>query len=620
VRLSARFVFVLIVTLWVSAAASEVLPPGEVLVPVGTLSTPEHTARLTGLDNAMGLLYAVADLPGDYSCMYLIDRSLGTVARTSCLSDTIAACGDDSLNFRSNAYIPDECLDCGTYVVGDECGAIIDYSWGQEVIPDTIRTFTPTTFESHASGMFYHGGYYYAIDPDLGEIHRIVWYSMMTDLILSLPENIIDPSGLTVRGSNYIVVSSSSDSLWEVNSDGVVEATYQLPGVGGTHPTGVTMIGDSLYVCSQDTVIRIYVFGESYSEPVPEGDDVHVEVVPDEAAVTFDAVTDSGALDVEVISAQPCPPPGGVKFFSDYYDMSTDATFEYIAMVELMTDTELPEGVDAKKVRVFKRPSGQPCQPWRDVTVAPLEFIEELRDPALRALTRTQSEDDEFSMFVLGEDKRNPRAVITLKFAYLDSAVIGNQDSIPTEAYSQMTVRIAAAKLAANAFRFTRAARLVDRVAHIARTTTEIPHTYKPGGPQRNIAGQIIGRAHTLSFSLRELLNKEQVGPAPLEGKSDPQAPADEFAPRLGLIPNPSVSGCTIMLSGGNSRPVDLSVYSVTGELVKTLLEGELVTGDRSMTWDGRNDHGRAVATGTYFVVLKQGEQVTTEKVILRRQ
>ena len=579
-RLAIAVSFVLIITLCASAQAGD-------LAPVGQLSSPGLTTRLEGLDHADGKLFAVSDLYGKMSCFYLINRWNAAYSET-CFTETIGACSDDSLNFKANAYISGDEPGAGDYVFADQCGALARYRWfpGTHVL-DSLQSFIPSTLiEDHATGLTYAYGFYFALEPDVGEIHQIDRYTLGTQNIISLPEHIENASGIAEHDENFLIVSTAVDSLWVVDWYGGQVASYYLLDMGGT-PRGITVIGDSVYVCSQDTTIKIYTFGTSYSEPVPEGDAVEVEVVPDQAKVTFDAVTDSGSLDAEVLSMQPCPPPGGVEFFSDYYDMSTDATFEYIAAVDLMTETELPGGVDPKKVRVFKRPSGLPCGPWRDVTVAPLEFVEEPRDPALRALTRTQSEDDEFSMFVLGEDNRNPRAVITLKFAYLDSAVIGNQDSIPNETYNQIMVRITAAKYAAVTFKFLRAARLVDRVASIVRDTPAIPHTYKPGGPQENIAGQIISRAHTLSFSLRSLIKEDQVGPPPSQGKTDADIPADEFAPRLGLSENPSVSGCTIMLSGVSSRPLDLSIYSVTGELVKTLLEHETLTGKRSITWDG---------------------------------
>jgi flagellar hook assembly protein FlgD len=62
-----------------------------------------------------------------------------------------------------------------------------------------------------------------------------------------------------------------------------------------------------------------------------------------------------------------------------------------------------------------------------------------------------------------------------------------------------------------------------------------------------------------------------------------------------------------------------VSVYSVRGELVRTLLEGVTISAPQALTWDGRNAEGLPVAAGTYFVVVSDGESRTTKKVILQR-
>lgn len=614
VRLAVGLSFVLVFALLLSAQAED-------LILMGTLSTPDQTSHLQGLDNADGLLYAVADNPGKVSCTYLINRWTAALVRDACFSSWIGACDDDSLNFKSNAFILGDCPGCGDYVVGDECGAIVRYEWGEDFGPDTMQTFKPTSFETYASGLVYQSDYYYAVDPALDEIHLIDRYGLGTEITVDLPSWIEDASGLTIRGENFLIVESSSDSLYEVDLEGVLVATYYMPGLTAGFPTGVTLIGDSLYVCSQDTTIKIYVFGETYTEPVPTGEQVEVVVVPDEFAVVFEIVTGEGEIEVTVSPLQPCPPPGGVRFFSDFYDVSTDAVFEYAAVVDLMTDTPLPDDVDPRQVRVFVRPSGTPCEPWRDVTVAPVEFAQEPgRSPSLVWLTRTRSEDDEFSVFALGEDRRHPRFVINLKFAYLDSAINGNQTSIPEETYTQLKALFEASRAAFDALNYRRAIRFLNEIADIARETPGIPHAYNPEEPGSNIAGQIISRAHTLRFSISLLISRRKTtSEIPPEGANPPATETGQTGPGLNLTPNPAVSGCTIDLSGRGDHAVSLAIYSVKGELIRTLLDGGRVTGRRTITWNGRNNAGESVAAGTYFVVLKEGDQSLTKKVVLKR-
>jgi hypothetical protein len=88
---------------------------------------------------------------------------------------------------------------------------------------------------------------------------------------------------------------------------------------------------------------------------------------------------------------------------------------------------------------------------------------------------------------------------------------------------------------------------------------------------------------------------------------------------RLAVRPNPSRSSFRIHLAPEGGQPVSVRIYSVSGELVQTLVENRVVDGSHSVIWDGANAHGIRVAAGTYFVVLSEGEQRTVKKLVLHR-
>jgi hypothetical protein len=88
---------------------------------------------------------------------------------------------------------------------------------------------------------------------------------------------------------------------------------------------------------------------------------------------------------------------------------------------------------------------------------------------------------------------------------------------------------------------------------------------------------------------------------------------------RLSISPNPSMSSFTLSLAPTGDGPISLRIYSVTGELVKTLVDGQIFPSSRSVTWDGTNAHGIPVAAGTYFAVLTEGDHKTAKKLILHR-
>jgi hypothetical protein len=430
---------------------------------------------------------------------------------------------------------------------------------------------------------------------------------------------------VTPYGDNLLLLSAECvDEAYEVTKTGEGVEVHILEDMSPYTPLGATFYDGKLYVGVQyhDS---IFVYQPGYSEPVPEGDSVVVEVVPDELEVTFDNVTQSGDLYVDVMSDQPCPPPAGVVFFSNFYEVSTTAAFEYIAELELMTGTELPGWVDPTRARVFGRPSTtNGCPTWRDITVAPLEFEpQDGRDPVLRILSRTKSEEDEFSVFALAEDNRFPVDVISLKFTYLQSAITNNQDSIPEDTYNTLHQLLDQADIAFHERRFGLSARRVDRIADIVRATSSIPHVYAPDGPAVNVAGQIISRAHTLSFSLRLLLPRQVVDDSTPTGK-DPDITAVGQAvgsdiPQMVIMPNPSGTAFGIAISNRGDQPIDVSVYSVRGELVRTLARDSQNAGVDRLSWDGQNDQGLPVAAGAYFVVLRQGKDTAVQTVVLQR-
>lgn len=61
---------------------------------------------------------------------------------------------------------------------------------------------------------------------------------------------------------------------------------------------------------------------------------------------------------------------------------------------------------------------------------------------------------------------------------------------------------------------------------------------------------------------------------------------------------------------------VTIRVYSINGELVRTLAENKTETED-TIVWDGKNDKGRVVGSGVYLVNLKIGKFSKTVKVIV---
>lgn len=81
--------------------------------------------------------------------------------------------------------------------------------------------------------------------------------------------------------------------------------------------------------------------------------------------------------------------------------------------------------------------------------------------------------------------------------------------------------------------------------------------------------------------------------------------------------PNPFNANTFIEYSLPERAYVEITIYNVLGNEVRTLVNGVEDSGTHRVIWDGRNANGGSVATGIYFYRLKASEFVETKKMIL---
>ena len=90
-------------------------------------------------------------------------------------------------------------------------------------------------------------------------------------------------------------------------------------------------------------------------------------------------------------------------------------------------------------------------------------------------------------------------------------------------------------------------------------------------------------------------------------------------APALSLAqnnPNPFKNGTTLNFNVPGNQVVTLAVYTVSGQLVKTLVNGR-VSGSQSVRWDGTNSRGLTVNSGVYIYKLTAGSHSIIKKMIM---
>ena len=84
--------------------------------------------------------------------------------------------------------------------------------------------------------------------------------------------------------------------------------------------------------------------------------------------------------------------------------------------------------------------------------------------------------------------------------------------------------------------------------------------------------------------------------------------------------PNPFNPVTSVVVSGLDARAderVDVSVYSVSGRLVRRLFDGRSTDDEVRVIWNGRDGSGRRVGSGVYFAVARAGGQQRVQKLVL---
>jgi len=87
----------------------------------------------------------------------------------------------------------------------------------------------------------------------------------------------------------------------------------------------------------------------------------------------------------------------------------------------------------------------------------------------------------------------------------------------------------------------------------------------------------------------------------------------------IGNYPNPFNPETTISFSVSEAANVNVEIYNIKGEKVKTLVNGFMEANNYTYTWSGTDDNENSVASGVYFYKMKAGRYTSTKKMILMK-
>jgi hypothetical protein len=126
----------------------------------------------------------------------------------------------------------------------------------------------------------------------------------------------------------------------------------------------------------------------------------------------------------------------------------------------------------------------------------------------------------------------------------------------------------------------------------LARVDGALVHVYEvvEGGAQKTDAKMpsLVAETRSISFSVR-------------------------------VSPNPFNPSAQIYFHLPNDGTVTVRVYDVNGRMIKELSDGFRAAGEHGVTWDGRDQLGKTVASGAYFSEVRFGEERQVAKMMLVR-
>jgi len=90
------------------------------------------------------------------------------------------------------------------------------------------------------------------------------------------------------------------------------------------------------------------------------------------------------------------------------------------------------------------------------------------------------------------------------------------------------------------------------------------------------------------------------------------------FNVKLSNFPNPFNPTTTISFSIQKNSKINLSIYNIKGQKVKTLINNEIDKGNHSISWKGKDKNNNSVSSGVYFYKLNvNGKTEVVKKCLL---
>ena len=100
-----------------------------------------------------------------------------------------------------------------------------------------------------------------------------------------------------------------------------------------------------------------------------------------------------------------------------------------------------------------------------------------------------------------------------------------------------------------------------------------------------------------------------------LVGEMPTEPPSDYKS--ISSYPNPFNQSTTITYTIPGKSEINLSIFNIYGQIVKTVESGSISGGSHINHWDGTDQFGKEVSAGLYFLRLQVNDESTVRKVVL---
>jgi len=80
---------------------------------------------------------------------------------------------------------------------------------------------------------------------------------------------------------------------------------------------------------------------------------------------------------------------------------------------------------------------------------------------------------------------------------------------------------------------------------------------------------------------------------------------------------NPFKATTTILLILANNTYVNLGIYDINGNLVITLVDSEISSGIKEITWNGKDNNNKNVGAGIYFYRVRADNKCSVKSMLL---